>query len=233
MTVTKSGIVLAVLLASMLAACGDRAADAPADRESTTSTPPADDDAASAATSAGESGPTAAVAPDAGAPSDRAAAPRYRFGFTSISEEDDPRIVDWAEDPCGVTAYADVDAMPIEDPTLIPDYVVEFDVDGKELRRWAKPYSAEIVAIAGERLHFRADHDGASRVFWTQPDGSVGVLEERLANPAAPPAPGFADGATEVECPALPAFEGSDYVQCFEIGDPGARRRVAFEGACS
>ena len=185
---------------------------------------------ASAAATDNAAGTDAVAATDAATP---AAAPRYVFGFTSIAEGEDPRIVEWAEDPCGVTAFAPVDAMPVEDPTLLPDWVVEFDADGSEVRRWAKPYSAEIVAIAGERLHFRADHEARPRVFWTQPDGTLGLIDDRLANPAAPPATGFADGATEVECPALPAFEGSDYVQCFEIADGENRRRVAFEGACS
>lgn len=172
-----------------------------------------------------------AVPEAAAAPADPS---RFVFGFTSTSDAEDPRIVDWAEDPCGMTAFAAVDRMPIDDPSLRPDYVVEFDAAGATTRRWAKPYSAEIVSLAGERLHFRADHEGAYRTFWTQPDGSVGVLEERLASPVAAPAPDFVDGAVEIDCPALPDFAGSDYVQCFEVGDAaGGRRRVAFEGACS
>ena len=163
-----------------------------------------------------------------------AAATRFVFGFTSISDAEDPRIVEWAEDPCGVTAFAAVDRMPVDDPSLLPDYVVEFGADGHELRRWGKPYSAEIVAVVGERLHFRARHDGFVRTFWTLADGSVGLLDDTLANPAAAPAPGFAENAEAIDCPALPVFAGSDYLQCYEIaGDDGIARRFAWEGACS
>lgn len=164
-----------------------------------------------------------------------AAAPAFVLGFTALQpEREDPRIVGWVEDPCGVTAMAQVTALPVDDPSLLPDFVVEFDADGKELRRWAKPYSAEIVAIAGERLHFRATHEGRERVFWTQPDGSLGVIDQGLENPSAPPTAGFADGAVAVDCPVLHVFAGSDYVQCYEITDgTDTRRRVAFEGACS
>ena len=110
----------------------------------------------------------------------------------------------------------------------------EFAADGRELRRWGKPYSAEIVAVVGERLHFRARHDDVARTFWTLADGSVGLLDDTLANPAAAPAPGFAENAEAIDCPALPVFAGSDYLQCYEIaGDDGAARRFAWEGACS
>ncbi len=185
------------------------------------------EEAAPAVPAATPATPAAAAAP--------ALAPTFVFGFTALQpERDDPRIVDWVEDPCGMTAMAQVAAIPVDDPSLLPDYVVEFDAEGAEIKRWGKPYSAEIVAIAGERLHFRGDLEGRDRVFWTRPDGALGLLEERLADPAAAPAPGFADGAVEVDCPVLPVFAGSDYVQCYEITDgDGARRRVAFEGACT
>ena len=213
MSSTRSSLPAAIVLLSLLAGAGCRRAE-----EAAPSAP-----AAAPAT-------TAAVAAAAPAP-----APTFVFGFTALQpERADPRIVDWVEDPCGMTAMAQVATMPVDDPSLLPDHVVEFDADGAEIMRWAKPYSAEIVAIAGERLHFRADHEGRDRVFWTRPDGALGLLEERLADPAATPPPGFADGATAVDCPALPVFAGSDYVQCYEINDgAGTRRRVAFEGACS
>ncbi|KFN50924.1 hypothetical protein [Arenimonas composti] len=152
----------------------------------------------------------------------------FQFWFSARSDEgEDARVVQWAEDPCGMTPIAVVERMPLDDPFLLPDFVVEFDAEGRELRRWGKPYSAEIRTIAGDALVFRANHDGAGlRDFRTDPAGNIAVAPSEVPST-------FGD-ATARDCPALPAFEGSDYVQCYEVRDAdGGTRLLAWEGACS
>ena len=192
---------------------------------------------AAPASEGGIAPPTADASAPTAAPASPGASPaaEYVFGFVERQPEvDDPRMVDWVGDECGVLVMARVSTMPVDDPFLRPDYVVEFAEDGAELRRWAKPYGAEIIAIAGERLHFRADHEGTRRLFWTRPDGAVGVIDDRLANPAAAPAPTFGADAETLDCPALPVFSDAGSVQCARIRDgAGDLRRVAWEGACS
>ena len=62
---------------------------------------------------------------------------------------------------------------------------------------------------------------------------TVGLIDERLANPAAAPAAGFLTGAEAVDCPALPVFPDPASVHCHAITDAaGTRRFIAFEGAC-
>lgn len=168
------------------------------------------------------------------APPAAVAGARFEFAFTALDgAEDDPRIVDWQEDPCGMSAIAAVDRLPVDDKALLPDYVIEFDAEGAAVRRWAKPFSAEILTIAGDRLQFRAPQDDGKRVFWTTPDGTFGLHDVGPVDPARTVSV-FPDGASAVDCPVLPEFAGSDYVQCYEITDAtGQRRRIAFEGACS
>ena len=178
---------------------------------------------------------TPAAAPVA-TPAGNGALPRghYVFGFSTPPEVmEDPRIVEWAESPCGDMAYAVVETMPMSDPVLKPDFVAEFDAAGRLLRHWAKPFSAEIVAVSGERLHFRARHEGIERVFWTQADGRFGLLGGLLDDPKKL-RPVFGADATPVECPDLPLFTGSGHLQCQQVTDEsGAGRLLAWEGACS
>jgi len=218
---------LAVLLA--IAGCAPEAT-APA----ATAAPAATDAADAADAEATPVDPAAAAAALAVAPKPRPpGAPvadgktTFEFWFSAKTEEDDPRVVDWLEDPCGLTPVAVVDAIPVDDPYLLPDFVVEFDAAGKEVRRWGKPFSAEILGIAGDELLFRAPHGGgATADFRTGIDGhlvrSTDTIESTLS------------GATETECPALPTFAGSDYVQCVEVTDAdGGRHLLAWEGACT
>ena len=150
------------------------------------------------------------------------------FTFMTLSDDvpADPRILRVEESPCGPLVEARVANMPLNDPALLADLVVEFKPDGSELQRWGKPNEAELVGLEGERLLFAV---GAER-YWTTPDGGIGRLgavksgeaTERLTQQAM-----FA-------CPALRGFGNSESVQRFRIGyATGQTRLIALEGVCS
>lgn len=179
--------------------------------------------------------PAAAVPPSAEAPATvvepvapvAAVAPAtYEFAFTSRGDAagKDPRVVRWEGGPCGESPVARVETMPIDDKALLPDFVVEYDAAGKEIKRWGKPYEAEVIALDGDRLQFRTD---ASHAYWTDPTGAIGTLEAGDAPPPALDAP-------LLDCPALPSFAESEYEQCYDVADAaGQRRKLAWEGVCS
>lgn len=158
----------------------------------------------------------------------QAQAAAHVFTFMTLSDEvpNDPRILRVEESPCGPLVEARVANMPLNDPALLADLVVEFKPDGSELQRWGKPTEAELVGLEGERLLFAV----GAELNWTTPDGGIGRLgavksgeaTERLTQQAM-----FA-------CPALPGFGNSESVQCFRIGDAaGQTRLIALEGVCS
>ena len=167
------------------------------------------------------------VAPAAPTASASAAAPTtYEFAFTSRGDAagKDSRVVRWEGGPCGESPVARVETMPIDDKALLPDFVVEYDAAGKEIKRWGKPYEAEVIALDGDRLQFRTD---ASHAYWTDTEGAIGALEAGDAPPPALDAP-------LLDCPALPSFAESEYEQCYDVADAaGQRRKLAWEGVCS
>ena len=152
---------------------------------------------------------------------------RYEFAFlVRDAHREDARITAWTDDDCGLVALARVDAMPLDDPQLRADLVVEFAADGAELQRWAKPYGAEILGLSGNRLVFGEGSSEARRAWWADARGAVGDAETVSR--------ALGDDARAIECPALEATAGVDALQCYEITDQaGLRRRLAWEGACS
>lgn len=174
---------------------------------------------------------TAAAAPavaktPAPQPAAAPAAETFTLRFTAKDEaaaEHDPRIVRWEDGPCGATPVAKVARIPLDDAVLLPDAVVEFDEAGKELRRWGRPYEASVIGLDGDHLLFRADEDAA---FWTDTAGTLGRSDAAGDDLAA--------GAPALDCPTLPTFAGSDYLQCFDVTDrAGRHRRLAWEGPCT
>lgn len=164
--------------------------------------------------------PAAIAAPTSPAPE------TFTFDFTAKDEaaaEHDPRIVRWEDGPCGATPVAKVARIPLDDAVLLPDFVAEYDETGKELRRWGRPYEASVIGLDGDRLLFRADGEAA---FWTDTAGAVG-RSDAAGNDLAGSAPAL-------DCPTLPTFAGSDYLQCFDVTDrAGRHRRLAWEGPCT
>lgn len=218
----KPALLLPALLAAALAACS--AAPAPP----TAASPPTP-----AATAAAAPTPATAVAPveaplaPPGTIKHSLAAGEYLLPFTiapELAETHDPRVLQWSEHPCGATPYARVRALPLDDKLLIADEVIEIDDAGQELRRWRKPFEADVVAIDGERLRLRSlDGNGVEQLLWTDPAGTLAP-----AQVAAEAKPRLFD------CPALKAFAGSDFVQCLEYADAGgAKRKLAYEGVCT
>lgn len=189
---------------------------------------PADDAAATPPAQA--TNPAAQTAP---APKPSAtAAETYEFAFTGIDDkaEKDPRVVKWEDGPCGATPVARVDRIPLQDSALQPDYVVEYDGAGKEIRRWGKPYEARVLGIDGDRLMFRVGYD-APQDYWTDTTGAIGRIEGDAAKPAAKT---LDETATTLECPALPTFSKSDYEQCYDVADrAGGKHRMSWEAACT
>lgn len=179
-----------------------------------------------ASTPAPAPAPTATVPPPA-PPAETPApvvAPSHEFAFTFQGKEgvQDPRILRFEDGPCGSTPVAKVATIPLTDANLLPDFVVEFDAAGKEIKRWGKPYEAEVIGLDGDRLQFRTSDDDA---FWTDTTGAIGTLDS---------APAAALEAPLIDCPALPTFAKSEYEQCYDIaGTDGPRRTLAWEGVCS
>lgn len=208
--------VLAVCcLAALTAACSK-----------TPQTPAAQAPAASA------SAPTAkpAETPAPATPTATVATTQYVLPFTSQAEEgapDDPRIVRWGDGPCGATPYARVTSIPLDDKSLLADYVVEFDTAGRELRRWGKPYEADVIGLEGEWLRVRAnDGDDKSHEFRIDVAGRIESITDK--------AQALIDHSKMIDCPKLPTFADSDYEQCFDVTDAaGAQRRLAYEGVCT
>lgn len=218
---------LPALLTAALAACS--AAQAPQPAASAPTAPAA----AAPATAVPAEAPTNAAAPaeaplaPPGTVKHALADGEYLLPFTiapELAETRDPRVLQWSEHPCGATPYARVRALPLDDKLLIADDVVEIDDAGRELRRWRKPFEAEVVAIDGERLRLRSlDGNGVEQLLWTDPAGTLAP-----AQVAAEAEPRLFD------CPTLKAFVGSDFVQCLEYADAGgAKRKLAYEGVCT
>ena len=153
-------------------------------------------------------------------------AARVTRGSVLLPSASAARVSAWVEDDCGLVAVARVDAMPLDDPQLQPDLVIEFAADGAEVQRWAKPYGAEILGLSGNRLVFGEGSADARQAWWTDARGGIGDSGDIAG--------GLGEDARALECPALDAAESADALQCYEITDQaGLRRRLAWEGACS
>ncbi len=165
---------------------------------------------------------SAPAQPETPAPVSAASAYEFAFSFKDGKVSLDPRIVRMENGPCGESPVAEVATMPLTDAILLPDFVVEFDATGREIKRWGKPYDSVVLGLDGDRLQFRT---GGDQAFWTDPTGAVGTLDS---------APSSTFDAPLIECPALPTFAKSDYEQCYDIaGTGGSRRTLAWEGACT
>mgnify|MGYP006186971837 CR=1 FL=1 len=83
------------------------------------------------------------------------AAGRYEFAFLARDpERGDARVSAWVEDDCGLVAVARVDAMPLDDPQLQPDLVIEFAADGiRRLAEIAWQVNEKTENIGARRLH--------------------------------------------------------------------------------
>src|SRR5262249_15187960 len=179
---------LSLSLCLSLAACGERA---PAPQPQPEPAPEPKNEPAP---------PPAASAPAAPAELPK---PPYRFAFASKSEKTDqshadPRVVEWGEDGCGAYPVAQVEAIPLRDAWLLPDWVVEFDDKDREIQRWGRPMAAELIGLDGARLLFRVDAHGQRGEFATTPAGALEPLRSDAKSLDA--------SARQIECPALPTF---------------------------
>jgi hypothetical protein len=164
---------------------------------------------------------------DAMADAPAAAAVPHRFAvFDTDPGIRDPRVIDWIETDCRDVALVALPRLPINDSVLKPDLVVEFDQDGRERRRWAKPFSAEILSIQGDDLYFGASPRGDKGPFRTTPAGDM-VL-------AAPLSTHLTRDAELITCPtSLSAFPDLSLVVCYQAKDAaGHPIRLAWEAGC-
>ena len=106
-------------------------------------------------------------------------------------------------------------------------HVALFDADGRELHRWAKPYSAEILTIQGDELFFGAGVGGAKGPFRTDTEGNV--------FPAAPLVRNLTETTEYLDCPeTLTGFDDRSLVVCHLATDAAGRpRRLAWETGCA
>lgn len=193
--------------------------------------PVADDTVASASSiDALESpAPDAAIA---AAPAVQGDATMHRFAFEPRSEKagpSDARIVGTQPSPCGTVLVARVGAIPLDDPQLRPDWIVESDAAGQTLRKWGVPYEALLVGIKGERVQFRTD----TGTYWTDAAGEVEQADAKGIDAGGERPASMVDAGSKVECPG--GLEGgSEGWQCAEVRDgDGGPRRLAVETVCS
>ncbi|MBW8369330.1 MAG: hypothetical protein K0M70_15935 [Arenimonas sp.] len=170
----------------------------------------------------------AGCAPEpAATPAPASDAPLHTFAFfVSDLQARDARIADYAQADCGMVAIARVSRIPIDDDLILPDLVVQYDQDGGEIKRWAKSYSSEILAISGDDLFFGASPGGDAGPFRTTPTGEVAV--------AVPLASNLEANARYVACPeALPSFSDMSLVNCYQTTDVAGRPlNLAWEAGC-
>lgn len=157
----------------------------------------------------------------------------FEFGFTAKPEVSakDARVVRMEEDgPCGGGPVLRVNSIPLNDPMVEPDFVVEFDKDDKEIRRWGVPYGSQIAGMEGDRLIFQSHYsdDGGGRLLWTDSHGLLGQMIYPVDS-------SWRGLSANIQCPALPAFEHSHYVGCHAFSDlkSGAERHLAWEDPCT
>lgn len=161
-------------------------------------------------------------------PAAEPAAVTETFSFMTQTDDvpADPRILRTVDGPCGPVVDARVATMPLNDPVLLADLVVEFQPDGTELQHWRKPSDVEMVGLDGPQLLFAA----GDAMYWTTADGRFGsvVADDPRINPE------LLGESMMFECPALPSFAESGYAQCFRMTDAaGVQRLIAMEGVCS
>lgn len=146
--------------------------------------------------------------------------------FVSDLQARDPRVVEIIQSDCGMVAVARVPGIPIDDPLILPDLVVQYDDAGAEVQRWAKSYSSQILAISGKDLFFGASPGGDAGPFRTTPAGDVTL--------AVPLATNLEDNASFVACPAsLPSFADMSLVSCYRTTDVAGRPlNLAWEAGC-
>jgi hypothetical protein len=125
------------------------------------------------------------------------------------------------EHPCGRTATVPVTRIPLADPALEGELVLEVAEDGQEVRRWTVPVDVPVFGVRGDELVVRLP-DGTS--LGIRPDGTFRLVPELL--PALP---------EPVTCPDLARFRGSAYLRCWPFTDldGGERRLLAYQGPCT
>ena len=131
---------------------------------------------------------------------------------------------------CGATVQVVSDAIPPNDSLLEAEPVVEFDEQGRPLRRWRIPVDAWIAGVRDSLLlvpipaRGAADGSGPTQMLAIDPSGHLSPQPYRTPQ-----------DAPTLACPVLPEFQGSAFLRCVQHRDQlsGAPRRLAYEGPCT
>ena len=131
---------------------------------------------------------------------------------------------------CGATVQVVSDAIPPIDSLLEAERVVEFDAQGRPVRRWRIPVDAWIAGVRDSLLlvplppRGAAGGGGPTQLLAIDPSGRLSRQPYRAP-----------EDAPTLACPVLPEFQGSAFLRCFQHRDQlsGAPRRLAYEGPCT
>jgi hypothetical protein len=130
--------------------------------------------------------------------------------------------------PCGLMTTAEVRALPLDHRPFSADLAVEIDWTGLELRRWPIPVDAHVEAIDDSVLLVPYSVDDSHRpaaFLAVTPSGSFTVVPRRGDTP----------GVVRITCPLVTAFDGSDYLACWQYLDLRTKqvRLLAYQVPCT
>lgn len=148
------------------------------------------------------------------------------FEFWADSTVDSTRF-SLEEAPCGSVAAGSARRLPRTSPSgLSVDLAVEIDSTGKELGRWPIPMDGPVTAIRDATIYVPYLPGGGA------PTLALAIEGSGRFRVVAPP---VADSVIPFDCPAIEAFKGSDYTNCYWVEDLNthARRRLAWQGVCT
>jgi hypothetical protein len=130
----------------------------------------------------------------------------------------------------GQIAYAEIDRLPALNSkgSLRPETVIEFDNQGKVLRRWPMPADAIVVAVSGNEILVPYTNPNAR----SADEMLLAIGPDRTFSPV--PAP-YLPEPLPITCPALKGYKKSSNLRCLAFRDvrSKATRRIAYEGPCT
>jgi hypothetical protein len=130
--------------------------------------------------------------------------------------------------PCGLMTTAEVRALPLDHRPLSADLAVEIDWTGLELRRWPIPVDANVEAIDDSVLliPYAVDYSHPPvALLAVTPSGSFTAVPRRGDTPR----------VVRITCPFVTAFDGSDYLACWQYLDLRTNqvRLLAYQVPCT
>jgi hypothetical protein len=133
----------------------------------------------------------------------------------------DTTVFEMRDHPCGATLSARFKTIPVKNPIVDPERLVEFDSAGRPMVEWRAPTDRYPVGLQGDELF--VSH-GETFFLGIRPSG-----EYRIVPRVALPEP------ADLSCPTRELFPKSAYARCRMFADlaSGKQRRLGFEGPCT